>query len=167
MTNKPVRVRRSNIKQSPSVIGWREWVALPHLGVAKIKTKVDTGARTSAIHAFRIQEAVVEGKPVVRFVIKPFQHESRTMVSVETPLLGHRHVRSSNGKIETRPVILATVELDGQSWKIEVTLTRRDEMGFRMLLGRQAIRGRFLVDSGRSFVTNKQETKSTSKKEEI
>ena len=136
-------------------IGWREWVRLPELGVETIKVKVDTGARTSSLHAFGLKEAERGGKPFVSFMIHPEQRRSSPTVQVELPLLSRRRVRDSGGKAELRPVVETMVELLGQRWPIEVTLTRRDAMGFRMLLGRQAIRGRFTVDPGRSFLGGK------------
>lgn len=97
------------------------------------------------------------------FKIKPIQRSSRGVVSAEAELVDRRHVRSSSGKRELRPVILTAVELAGQRWEIELTLTRRDAMGFRMLLGRQALRGRFLVDPGRSYIRGKRNAKKRSK----
>lgn len=138
-----------------AVIGWREWVALPELGVRCIKAKVDTGARTSSLHAFDVEEFKRNGRQMVRFSVHPEQRVGRREVVAEAPLKDRRRVRPSNGRSELRPVILTTVELLGQSWEIEVTLTNRDVMGFRMLLGRQAIRGRFVVDAGTSFRNGK------------
>ncbi len=132
-------------------IGWREWVALPDLGVPAIKAKVDTGARTSALHAFDMEEFKRDGRWFVRFIVHPEQRSARPAIPVELPLLARRRVKDSGGKAQLRPVVKTTVELLGRRWPIEITLTRRDAMGFRMLLGRQAIRRRFLVDPGQSF----------------
>jgi hypothetical protein len=146
--SKPTRTS----KRSPRpVIGWREWLALPDLGVERIKAKVDTGARTSALHAFDIHRFERGDEPWVRFLVHPVQRETRTTVAVECPLVGERLVRSSDGRRTRRPVIRTRVCLGSECWPIEVTLVRRDLMGFRMLLGRQAIRGRFVVDPGRSY----------------
>jgi hypothetical protein len=120
-----------------------------------IKAKVDTGARTSSLHAFGVTEVEVEGKPWVRFTVHPEQRRFHPSIQAQAPLLSYRRVKDSGGKTELRPVIETTVELLGQSWTIELTLTRRDAMGFRMLLGRQAVRRRFLVDPGRSFLAGK------------
>ncbi len=133
------------------IIGWREWVALPELGISCIKVKIDTGARTSSLHAFRIREFDKDGKRFVRFQVHPFQRNSKETVECEAPVLEFRSVRSSNGQLSKRPLIVTVVEVLGQSWPIEVTLANRDEMGFRMLLGREAVRGRMLVDSGNSY----------------
>lgn len=133
------------------VIGWREWVSLPELGVARIKVKVDTGARSSSLHAYDIEFLERKGEQLVRFKVHPFQRDSHTVIQGEAPLLEVRGVRNSGGKLEHRPVIVTQVELMGESWPIELSLTRRDVMGFRMLLGRQAVRGRFTVDPSRSY----------------
>ena len=116
------------------IIGWREWIELPGLLPLPVKAKIDTGARTSAIHCFRIRRFSDGGAPHVAFAI-----------------LDERIVRSSNGEAETRVVIGTTARLGALEWPIELTLADRDMMGFRMLLGREAIRRRFLIDPGRSF----------------
>lgn len=134
------------------LLGWREWVGLPTLGVARMKVKVDTGARTSSLHAWDVEHFERDGQPWVRFVLHPVQGETTTTVRAEAPSVGTRAVRSSNGQSEARPVIRADVTWGSHRWPIEITLTRRDAMGFRMLLGRQAVRGRFVVDPGRSFL---------------
>jgi hypothetical protein len=141
-------------KLNPS-IGWREWLSLPNLKVPSIKAKVDTGARTSSLHAFDVE--IVRRRRVerVRFKIHPLQKSTRETIAAEAELIEHRLVRSSTGKQTLRPVIMTTINLMGSMWDIELTLTNRDSMGFRMLLGREAIRGRFVVDPGRSFLSGK------------
>lgn len=138
-----------------TVIGWREWVSLPDLGIPRIKAKIDTGARSSSLHAFDVRLFEKEGKRHVRFKVHPLQRSSRETVVAESPVLEFRNVRSSSGHGSDRPVIVTTVELLGQSWPIEITLANRDEMGFRMLLGREAVRNRMLVDAGRSYFGGK------------
>lgn len=133
------------------MIGWREWVALPELGVEWIKAKVDTGARSSALHAFDLEPFRRRGADWVRFALHPVQRDSHTEVWAEARVLEWREVKSSSGHREQRPVIQTRVSLLGQDWPAEVTLTNRDEMGFRMLIGRQAVRGHFHVDPGGSF----------------
>jgi hypothetical protein len=133
------------------VIGWREWVALPDLGIHAIKAKVDTGARTSALHAINIEYVQKAGATWVRFEVHPLQRDAKTIVHAEAPLLEKRHVMNSGGKRTLRPVIETAVEICGRRHAAEITLISRDEMGFRMLLGRQAIRGHFLVHPGRSY----------------
>jgi len=135
-----------------TTIGWREWLALPDWGVGAIKAKIDTGARTSALHAFDIETIERDGAAMARFAIHPWQDSSSDVVVVEAPLLERRNVRSSSGAAKERPVVLTTMELAGRRALIEVTLTRRDEMGFRMLIGRQALRRRYLVDPGRAYL---------------
>jgi len=133
-------------------IGWREHLTLPDLGVGDIKAKIDTGARSSALHAFAIAPLERGGKSWVQFQICPRQHDPNEVVSAEAELLDWRSVRSSNGERQQRPTIRTRVAAGGYCWMAEVTLTDRDEMGFRMLLGREALRDRFLVDPGQSYL---------------
>jgi len=152
------------MKRPLPIIGWREWVALPELGVSLIKAKVDTGARTSALHAFGLKTYSESGQEWARFSVHPFQDDSETRVAVVVPVLEYRRVKSSNGKTERRPVIVTNVDILGKRWPIELTLTRRDEMSFRMLLGRQAVRNHVLVDAGKSFLTSAAKKPLTTKK---
>lgn len=133
------------------MIGWREWVSLPELGIRAVKAKIDTGARSSSLHAFDVESFRRRGRTFVRFKVHPLQRQTRTTVSTEAEVLEFRHVKSSSGHAAERPVILTEVELLGKRWPIELTLANRDEMGFRMLLGREAVRRRFLVDAGHSY----------------
>lgn len=136
------------------IIGWREHLALPDLGIKQVKAKIDTGARSSALHAFDVVIFECDGKKRVRFKVHPYQRDTTRTVTAEAELIEQRQVRSSGGHSQIRPVIQTTVELNGNRWLIELTLTNRDVMGFRMLLGRQAVRRRFLVDAGKSFLCN-------------
>jgi len=138
-------------KREKAVIGWREWVALPDFGVDRVKAKIDTGARTSAIHAFEIRPFDRDGEKYVHFLLHPVQHHRQPVVECEAKLVDERVVTSSNGKQEHRYVIETALKLGEETWPIEITLTNRDEMGFRMLLGRAAVRRRFVVDPGSSF----------------
>jgi hypothetical protein len=133
-------------------IGWCEWLALPMWGVDRVKVKVDTGARTSAIHAYHVERFRRDGKHVVRFVLHPRQRSKKFAVTAEAEVLEYRHVRSSNGQVTHRAVVVTEAVLGEHQWPIEVTLTNRDDMGFRMLLGRQAIRDRFVVDCAASYL---------------
>lgn len=135
-------------------IGWREWIGMPELGIDRIKVKVDTGARTSSLHAYDMEIYRRGKKKYVRFSLHPIQRNNKVSVPCRTALLEERQIRSSNGARELRPVIETTIEVAGKSWPIEVTLTSRDNMGFRMLLGREAIRRRCIVDAGRSYLMN-------------
>ena len=143
------------MKSDRVVIGWREWLRLPDLDIKLIKAKVDTGARTSALHAEDIELFQRGGHPMVRFVVHPKQRSRRGAVHSIAPLADQRPVRNSGGHTELRPVIITPIDVGGVVWPVEITLTRRDVMGFRMLLGRQAIRGHALVDPGRSYLTRK------------
>jgi hypothetical protein len=134
------------------LIGWREWVGLPDLGVAHIKAKIDTGARSSSLHTFDVEEFQRDGQPWVRFHVFPRQHCDQTRVWTEAPVLEHRDIRSSNGQMSSRPVIRTRVLILGKKYRIDLTLADRSEMGFRMLLGREAVRRRFVVDPGHSFL---------------
>ena len=145
----------ANVKKPLNPIGWREWLQLPDLGVDWLKAKVDTGARSSSLHALDVEEFERDGERWVRFAIHPQQRSAATTVTAEAPLLESRAVKSSNGTSEVRPVIQTRVRLGGVERLIEVTLTRRDDMGFRMLLGREALRGAFAVEPDRSFVTGR------------
>lgn len=142
-----------------SIIGWREWVALPELGIDWTKAKVDTGARTSALHAFDIEYFEKADVQWLRFKIHPYQKNTKVVVVAEAVLLELRNVTSSNGKTERRPVIKTTISLLDKSWPIELTLTNRDTMGFRMLLGRQGIPKHMLVNPHSSFLSEKPTSK--------
>ena len=143
------------------MIGWREWVALPELGVTSVKAKIDTGARSSSIHAFDIGNYDKEGTPMVRFTLHPMQRKAQPSITCETALLEFRTVRNPGGREENRPVVATPIQIGDKAFPIELTLDRRDAMGFRMLLGRQAIRGRFVVDPGRSYVLGKRPNRRT------
>lgn len=133
------------------VIGWREWLALPALGVPAIKAKIDTGARTSALHAFDVEIFRDRGQKMARFNVHPLQRHDEIVITAEAPLVEHRTVRSSSGDQSHRPVICTDIELMGRRWTTEITLVNRDAMGFRMLLGRLALRRGFVVRPGCSY----------------
>lgn len=155
-------------KHSLQVMGWREWIDLPALGIRRIKAKADTGARSSALHAFDVELVETDGEPRVRFKVHPVQRDYRTQVTCEAPLVDQRWVRSSSGKAMLRPVIRTRIRVGSRLWSTEITLVRRDLMGFRMLLGRRTLKRRFLVDSGSSFLLGpprkKKKTTTTTKR---
>lgn len=139
------------------VLGWREWISLPDLGIDAIKAKVDTGARSSSLHAEEIREFTRDDSAFVEFHAWPAGETVDAGTYCVAPLLEYRTVRSSNGVEERRPVIRTRFEIAGRTWTIDLTLTSRAEMGFQMLLGREAIRKRFFVDAGRSFLMGRPE----------
>ncbi|MEV8213345.1 RimK/LysX family protein [Leifsonia sp. NPDC077715] len=130
-------------------VGWREWVSLPGIPVEWIKVKVDTGARSSSLHAFEIEELPGDR---VRFQVHPWQDSDRDAVTAECAVHDRRVVRSSSGHTEERIVVLLDLVLGGRTVRAETTLTNRDQMGFRMLVGREALRQGFVVDPARSFL---------------
>lgn len=127
---------------------------LPEFKVENIKVKVDTGARSSCLHAFDVGVVQRDGEEWVNFSIRPNQYDDELSIAATARLLEYRSVRSSSGHAELRPVVQTQVRLGKRTWIIELTLTNRDRMGFRMLLGRQAIRRRFLVDPEKSFLVS-------------
>ncbi|WIB70265.1 RimK/LysX family protein [Curtobacterium sp. MCBD17_026] len=134
------------------VAGWREWAGLPDLGVPWIKVKLDTGARSSALHAFDLEELPGER---VRFSLHPWQDTDADATTIECDVHDRRIVRSSTGHTQERIVVRTRVALAGQVVESEVTLSNRDQMGFRMLVGREALRQGFLVDPARSFMAGR------------
>ena len=138
-------------KAERPVIGWREWVLLPDLLDVPIKAKIDTGARTSALHSFGMRRFTNRGSPHVEFLLHPLQRRRHPEVICIAAVKDERWVTSSNGEREKRLVVETQARLGPVDWTIELTLAHRDVMGFRMLLGREATRRRFLVDPGRSF----------------
>jgi hypothetical protein len=132
-------------------IGWREWLALPELGVPAIKAKMDTGARTSALHVANLEPFVDNDQRKVRFVLHPLRRNRRIELVCVADVVDARVVSDSGGHREKRLVIVTPVRLGDRQWPIEITLTNREEMLFRMLLGRTAMANRFTVNPAKSF----------------
>lgn len=136
-------------------LGWREWITLPELDIPRIKAKIDTGARTSALHAFEVQPFTRGETPWVRFAIHPLQGDGAKVVHCEAPVKDRRIVRDSGGHEELRYVIDTQVEIGGERFRAEMTLTDRDTMAFRVLLGRTALRARYVIHPGLSYLQGK------------
>lgn len=136
---------------TPFILGWEEWLALPDLGLPAIRAKIDTGAKTSALHAFAMEEYGSVGARAVRFGVHPIPGRDDVEVFCASPIIDRREVTSSNGDSEMRFVIETAVRIGDRVWPIEVTLTNREVMAYRMLLGRQAIQPGMLIDATASF----------------
>lgn len=133
-------------------LGWREWLALPELGIERIKAKVDTGARTSCLHTFRMEPYTERGERRVRFWVHPEQNDLQAVTECDASVLDERMVSDSGGHREQRLVIMTPVLVGEHSWPIEMTLTNRDSMRFRMLLGRTAMAKRVIVEPESSYL---------------
>jgi hypothetical protein len=144
-------------------LGWREWVSLPDLNIDLIKAKVDTGARTSTLHAFDVELINVSGEDFVKFSIHPNQRDLDMILECQAPLFDQREVRDSGGHSELRYVIETKIAIGSTVHTAEVTLTNRDNMGFRMLIGRTVLKGQYLVDPGRSYLTGKRKKSNSLK----
>ncbi len=137
------------------IIGNEEWCGFPELGLPAVKARVDSGAKTSSLHAYDIKAFEKDGKTWVRFEAHPLQRNNETSLLCESPVVAQRQVKSSSGEVETRYVISTTLQIGDESWQVELNLTNRDSMGYRMLLGREAMMGRVLIDPEQSCCMGK------------
>lgn len=153
----------SNTESDLVTLGWREWVSLPELGLKSVKAKVDTGARTSSLHAFEVRDFSENGKQRVEFKMHPNQRDQETVAVCVADIIDQRVVRDSGGHREKRWVIETPVLIGRHTWVIELNLTSRDDMLFRMLLGRTAMRGRAVVNPARSYVCSKRKLRKKNK----
>lgn len=149
-----VRWHIGDTEGAHAIVGWKEWVGLPDLGIARIRAKIDTGARTSALHAMKISQVVHDGQPFARFALDRAKRGQERQF-FEAPIIDQRTIKSSNGTFQDRLVIATPLALAGRKWSIEVTLTDRSDMDLPMLVGRSAMEGRLLVDPDRSYLWNK------------
>jgi len=149
MKNDTIQIKSSSLK----TIGWREWIALPDLHIPAVKAKIDTGARTSALHAFYLEPFEEDGKKKVRFKIHPLQRRTDIELTCVADVIDQRRVSDSGGHREIRYVIQSKICLGSTEFDAEITLTDRDTMQFRMLLGRTAMENIFIINPGVSFLS--------------
>jgi hypothetical protein len=150
------RKEYTKMTEKKTILGWREYLQLKDLGVDRIAAKVDTGAKTCALHAFYIEEFERDAQPWIRFGLHPRRETDTIEVHCEALIKERRDVTDSGGHLENRYVIDTTLVIGADTFIVEMTLTNRDNMRFRMLLGRNALRRRFLVDPGKSFLLGKE-----------
>ena len=143
---------KKNKKKEKQLIGWQEWVQLPELGIFAIKAKVDTGAKTSALHALDITTFQSDGQDFVSFTVVPLQRDRHVRLKCTAQLLGQKMVRSSTGEPEQRYAIRTPLVLANKVWDIDVTLTNREPLIFRMLLGREALASHCVIDPDKRFI---------------
>lgn len=142
------------------IVGWKEWVAIPDLHLPAIKAKIDTGAATSSLHAYKITYVRRGGKKYVRFEVHPIQNNKRIKIRCLAPLIAKRAVKSSSGELTKRPVIKVSLKIGNNTWDIELNLTNRDSMGMRMLIGREALQ-KVLVNPTHKFLHGKLSAKKS------
>ena len=148
------------IKPTPLHVGWKEWCALPELNVPLIKAKIDTGARTSSLHTLQLDPYKKNNKNYVRFIVDPLQNNPKIYKECHAEIIDFRHIKNSGGHIEERIVIHTPLRMGNQEWPIEITLTNRNSMRFRMLIGRQALKSHLLINPSKAYILKKYSRKS-------
>jgi hypothetical protein len=143
----------SKVTEKP-IIGWREWISLPQIGVPGIKVKIDTGARSSALHTHDYKIFERDGQEFVRFHLHPLRRRNSIELTCEAPVHDYREVKDSGGHPELRPFIRTLAKLGEETWEIDINLTNREAMKFRMLLGREAL-APFLVNPSQNYLIGK------------
>lgn len=154
-------------KKRKRAAGWREWVSLPSIGVGSIKAKLDTGARTSALHAFNIETYWSNGELWARFFVHPYQENDAKEIACDARIEDIRIVSNPGGRRQRRLVIRTDIRLGDQTWPIDLSLTDRDEMGFRLLIGRTAMHGNLIVDPDHSYLLGKRKRKKKKRKKKL
>lgn len=149
-----------NPKKEKIILGWREWITLPELSKLPIKAKVDTGAKTSALHAKNIEIYYKQKQPWVSFELVP-SIKLKNPIIIKHPLHDFRTIKNSTGHKHNRPVIRTIIRIGMEEIDVELTLVNRSMMGYRMLLGRQVLKRKFLVNPSRSFLLDKQKRRIT------
>lgn len=147
------------MSKQPNLVGWREWAVLPELGIHAIKVKIDTGARTSALHALNIERERSSGQDVVNFSIQPLQRNKTVVIRAQAPLVDIRQVSDSGGHTENRYVISSRIVIGAMEKEIDITLTERNSMLFRMLVGRTALADEVFVDPAASYLCGRKSTR--------
>lgn len=147
------------MSNEPNIVGWREWGVLPQLGIPAIKAKIDTGARTSALHAVDIERERANGQDLVNFTVQPLQRNDSVKIRVQAPLVDIRSVSDSGGHTENRYVIKTQIVMGAMDKEIDITLTERHSMLFRMLIGRTALADSVIVDPAASYLCGRKSTR--------
>ena len=148
MVKRLVKKRKKNIKVSLTPLGWREWVFLPLYNDFKLKAKIDTGARTSSIHASNIQIYQKEDSQMVKFQI----YQSESFLDIDTKLVSYKKIKSSFGQTETRPTVHMKIQIGKETWLTEITLAQRSKLTYPMLIGRNSLNKKHIIHSHRSYL---------------
>ena len=146
------------------IVGWREWLSIPGLNIKGIKAKIDTGARTSALHAVNLKSFEINGRHKIKFGVHPLQRRNDIVVKCVADVIDYRRVTSSDGQSEMRYIVHSSITIGNLTWPVELSLTNRKSMRFRMLLGRSAISGLLIVDPAKSYIMGRKLAKAYGKR---